>query len=183
MEIHNKIISIPLIIIGIVLLVVFSAIKINLDKQAIFLCEAVENNPDLTMEQCPAHQQSNSWYLFLGFGAVIATIGAGLFMMFFSGISLGENNLGEVNPENMMMSGKNSLHKKKQREFGEKEFSEEEKQVLDHLEENEGSAYQSDLVKTLGWSKVKTTRVLDKLENKKILERKRRGMTNLVVLK
>ena len=43
--------------------------------------------------------------------------------------------------------------------------------------------YQSSLMKETGFSKVKTTRVLDRLETKKILERKRRGMTNLVVLR
>ena len=46
-----------------------------------------------------------------------------------------------------------------------------------------GSVYQSDIMKKTGFSKVKVSRVLDKLEQKGLLERKRRGMTNLVVAK
>ena len=43
--------------------------------------------------------------------------------------------------------------------------------------------YQSDVMKELELSKVKVTRILDRLEGKGILERKRRGMTNIVILK
>jgi uncharacterized membrane protein len=62
-------------------------------------------------------------------------------------------------------------------------LDEEEKQVYDLVKSKDGSAYQSDIVKETGLSKVKTTRILDKLETNGILERKRRGMTNIVVLK
>lgn len=47
----------------------------------------------------------------------------------------------------------------------------------------EGSIFQNDLVTKTGYSKVKVTRILDRLETKGIIERKRRGMTNLVLLK
>ncbi|MFA6213800.1 MAG: MarR family transcriptional regulator [Candidatus Micrarchaeia archaeon] len=46
-----------------------------------------------------------------------------------------------------------------------------------------GSVFQSDIMKTTGFSKVKVSRLLDRLEQKGLLERKRRGMTNLVVAK
>jgi len=42
---------------------------------------------------------------------------------------------------------------------------------------------ESDLVEKSGLSKVRITRILDKLEARGVLERRRRGMTNAVVLK
>lgn len=43
--------------------------------------------------------------------------------------------------------------------------------------------FQSELVEKAGMSKVKITRILDKLEARGLVERKRRGMTNVVVAK
>jgi len=62
-------------------------------------------------------------------------------------------------------------------------LDEDEKKVMDILSKSDGSKYQSDIMKDLDFSKVKVTRVLDKLETKGIVERKRRGMTNIVVLR
>lgn len=64
-----------------------------------------------------------------------------------------------------------------------KDLDEEEKKIIEILNSKEGSAYQSDLIKETGFSKVKITRILDKLEHRKLIDRKRRGMTNLVILK
>ncbi|MBW2990582.1 MarR family transcriptional regulator [Candidatus Woesearchaeota archaeon] len=64
-----------------------------------------------------------------------------------------------------------------------KDLNEEEKLVLEKIIESEGTIFQSDLVDKTGFTKVKVTRILDKLEGKNILERKRRGMTNVVILK
>lgn len=47
----------------------------------------------------------------------------------------------------------------------------------------EKSMFQADLVDKSGFSKVKITRILDKLENKSLIDRKRRGMNNLVILR
>lgn len=49
--------------------------------------------------------------------------------------------------------------------------------------EADGSIMQSDMVDKTSLTKVKVTRILDKLEGKGLLERRRRGMGNLVVLK
>lgn len=58
-----------------------------------------------------------------------------------------------------------------------------EKEVVDLLL-NEGNAmFQADLMEKLNIGKVGVTRLLDKLESKQIIERKRRGMNNMVVLK
>lgn len=46
-----------------------------------------------------------------------------------------------------------------------------------------GGIFQADLMEKLGIGKVGLTRLLDKLEAKQIIERKRRGMNNFIVLK
>lgn len=58
-----------------------------------------------------------------------------------------------------------------------------EKQVVKIIQDENGAVFQSSLMETLGVGKVGITRLLDKLEAKQIIERKRRGMNNIVVLK
>lgn len=58
-----------------------------------------------------------------------------------------------------------------------------EKKVIEILQDAEGSAFQSDVITKLGYTKVKVSRILDRMEQKGLVERKRRGMANLVVLK
>ena len=43
--------------------------------------------------------------------------------------------------------------------------------------------FQADLIEKTGFSKARMTRIVDKLEGNDLVERKRRGMTNVVVLK
>ncbi len=62
-------------------------------------------------------------------------------------------------------------------------LDEDERKIMNIVAREEGSVYQSDLVKETGLSKVMVTRLLDKLEGKGFIERKRRGMTNIVVRK
>ena len=58
-----------------------------------------------------------------------------------------------------------------------------EKKVIEILQDKQGSAFQSEIIKQLGYSKVKISRILDRMEQKGLVERKRRGMANLVVLR
>ena len=57
-----------------------------------------------------------------------------------------------------------------------------EKKVINLLLKEGKAMFQSTLMEKLEIGKVKTTRLLDKLEAKQSIERKRRGMNNLVVL-
>lgn len=59
----------------------------------------------------------------------------------------------------------------------------EEKKIMKIVIESQGTIFQSELVEKSGFDKVKVTRILDRLEGKQLIERKRRGMTNVVVLK
>ena len=75
---------------------------------------------------------------------------------------------------------KHIIKEKKRRKI---HLSEEEREIINILKLNDNSIYQSDLKSKLNKSKVQTTRLLDKLEAKKIIERKRRGMTNIIIHK
>ena len=58
-----------------------------------------------------------------------------------------------------------------------------EKEVVDLIIKEGNAMFQADLMEKLQIGKVGITRLLDKLEAKQIIERKRRGMNNIVVLK
>jgi hypothetical protein len=57
-----------------------------------------------------------------------------------------------------------------------------EKEAVKIIQET-GGIFQAELMEKLGVGKVGVTRLLDKLEAKQIVERKRRGMNNFVVLR
>ncbi len=61
-------------------------------------------------------------------------------------------------------------------------FRPEEKQVYNLVRES-GAMFQADIIEKTGFSKARMTRIIDKLEGSSLVERKRRGMTNVVVLK
>jgi len=57
-----------------------------------------------------------------------------------------------------------------------------EKEAVKIIQES-GGIFQADLMEKIGIGKVGVTRLLDKLEAKQIVERKRRGMNNFVVMR
>ena len=64
-----------------------------------------------------------------------------------------------------------------------KELLPDEKEIYNLVVASEGTIFQSTLTEKSGLSKVKITRILDKLEGKGLVTRIRRGMTNVVILK
>ena len=58
-----------------------------------------------------------------------------------------------------------------------------ERRVFEKLIDEKGDMLQASLIRHTGFSKVKMTRILDRLERKDLIERKRRGMTNIVRIK
>ncbi len=58
-----------------------------------------------------------------------------------------------------------------------------EKEVIKILQNENGTIFQATLMEKLSTGKVGITRLLDKLEAKQLIERKRRGMNNIVVLR
>ncbi len=64
-----------------------------------------------------------------------------------------------------------------------RELSPDERIVLEKVIEAEGAIFQSELIEKTKFSKAKVTRILDKLEAKGLVERRRRGMSNVIILK
>jgi uncharacterized membrane protein len=62
-------------------------------------------------------------------------------------------------------------------------LSSDERIVLENVIEAEGAIFQSELIEKTKFSKAKVTRILDKLEGKGLVERRRRGMSNVIILK
>lgn len=62
-------------------------------------------------------------------------------------------------------------------------LDQDEARIMNLLLENKGNMFQSDIIEKTKLNKVKVTRILDSLEAQGLIERKRRGMTNIVVLK
>jgi uncharacterized membrane protein len=58
-----------------------------------------------------------------------------------------------------------------------------EKKIYQSIIDAQGTIFQSDVVDKTGFDKVKVTRILDRLEGRQLIERRRRGMTNVVLLK
>lgn len=58
-----------------------------------------------------------------------------------------------------------------------------EQKIYKMIVDADGSIFQNDLVTKTGYSKVKVSRILDRLEAKGIVERRRRGMANIVLTK
>ncbi len=71
-----------------------------------------------------------------------------------------------------------------QKEYDLSKLTTEEKNVFLFIRENrEKGIYQSNIVEHFNFPKSKVSRILDKLEQIGIIERRRRGMTNIIFLK
>ncbi len=75
------------------------------------------------------------------------------------------------------------IKEKKEKKFVDTSpFRPEDKQVYKILQEV-GAIFQADLIEKTGYSKSRVTRIVDRLEGFGVAERKRRGMTNVIILK
>lgn len=64
-----------------------------------------------------------------------------------------------------------------------KTLSEDSAKLYTLIRDSEGVIFQSDLVKKSAMNKVKVSRLLDKMEARGLLDRRRKGMANVVILK
>ena len=75
------------------------------------------------------------------------------------------------------------IKKEKKKKLDLSKLDKNEKELIEILQKENGAIFQNTLMEKLGIGKVGITRLLDKLEAKQFVERKRRGMNNIVVLK
>ncbi len=73
--------------------------------------------------------------------------------------------------------------KEKKKKINLEGLDEKEKEVIEILGKENGAVFQKILMERLEIGKVGITRLLDKLEAKQLIERKRNGMNNIVVLR
>ncbi|MBI5354921.1 MAG: hypothetical protein HZB68_00515 [Candidatus Aenigmarchaeota archaeon] len=145
---------------SVVLLIIVALIKVSSDHREALICEAVHVTPSLNPSICPAHRSVVSWLTIAAFGVSFLFLGSGVYM---------------ISPT--------EAKKRQFKEIDTSSLDDEEKKVYEALKKGGGSAYQGDLIKGTSMSKVQISRVLDKMETKGILERRRRGMANIVFLK
>jgi len=137
----------------------------------------------LATEACPvtgpacAHEQIAREQIKINVAILVFVVFIGLYLILFSKEErvvtkllkvkeqLGSKNISKQNYKKVLLG----LHG-------------DEKKLFESVIEAKGSIYQSVLVEKTGFSKVHVTRILDSLEGKDLIERKRRGMTNIIVL-
>ncbi len=152
-------IGIAIVLVGIVFL-----FKTSLEQYLYTACPLLHNT---NANECPATKTLNQQaYLAYFLVSVIAIIGIVLSI---------------AKPEQKVIIKKVKEQNKKL-QIDTKDLSKEEKEVLNMIVK-EKTMFQADLIEKTKMNKAKITRILDKLENKGIIERKRRGLTNIVVLK
>lgn len=78
---------------------------------------------------------------------------------------------------------KTKIIKVRKKSLDKSKLDKDETKLINILEKENGAVFQNTLMEKMEIGKVKTTRLLDKLEAKQLVERKRRGMNNIVVLK
>jgi len=120
-------------------------------------------------EYCPMNQTINQ-QTYIALGVVGLLVIVSLVLIFSK-------------PEEKIILKTKTVHEKiKKKKVDTSGFRPEDKKVL-RLVQEKGAVFQADLIEETGFGKAKMSRIIDRLESRGIVERKRRGMTNVVVLK
>src|SRR3989338_1084176 len=135
---------------SVILVILLIVVKADIDKQSGYLCQLISEDPNLNMDQCPAHQNNTSWILFLAFGISFLILGGGVYLVFMPAFLQA------------------SAEKKEFKDVDLSRLDGDEKKIYEMLKAGGGSMYQGDIIRQTGFTKVKTSRILDKLEGMKI---------------
>ena len=151
-----------LVILGIMLTAVVASFTQNYVTIADAKCELQCGMN--TTESCP-HRGGLPFISYVGFTSSILLILIGAYLLIFRKDSLTQVPSYKKNPKIL-----NTLNK-------------DEKLVFDMIIKSGGAMLQSEILDKTGFSKAKVSRVLDKLEAKALVERRRSGMSNLIILR
>ena len=158
---ENKHVGYILIGVAILLIIIVFLFQNALKEVVASTCTAGEHSIS-----CPMNEGINQQtYLSLGIVGLLIIIG---FVLIFT------------KPKERVIVRK---VKEKKRKLDLNGLDEKEKRVIKILQGENGTIFQAELMEKLGTGKVGITRLLDKLEAKQLIERKRRGMNNIVVLR
>jgi len=161
LKIYNYLRILGIIIVGIAISLIL--ILMSLSQTVIKYGEELHKNCPLPVELCPFKRGALPTESIVGFIAIAALVCIGLYLLF-------------IKPK----EGSQDVERFKRIVKG---LHGDEKKVYEIIMREGGSIFQSDLVLKSGYSKVKVSRILDRLEVKGLVERRRRGMANLVILK
>jgi uncharacterized membrane protein len=150
------------IILGMSLVMVILVLIFNFTLKNI-VSDSCTHGPECTMYDTMALQ------LWISITIILVIIAIGLFIMFSK-------------PQEKTII-KKVIAKNKIKLIDKSKLDKQEKELIEILENESGAIFQATLMEKLGIGKVGITRLLDKLEAKQFIERKRRGMNNIVVLK
>lgn len=161
-----KQLGILIVAVSFLLIVMLFSFNSNLNQQKIDSCNEMcgdEESDICSIEACPFNPgNGNSDNLIFIMGLLMAFIGGvGFYLIFSKTEKIVEEKVYDLTG-----------------------LANEEKEVFSFVKDDDnGGVYQSKIVDELNFPKFKVTRILDRLEQKNLIERKRRGMTNIVVIK
>ena len=161
---YTRYIGIILVIIGIANFI----IMYNFSIEVIQLIDSEHGGSCTSFEGCPHIAVLNQAYV--GYGLSMAILIIGLLMTIFGG----------YRPK---VKEEKANQKKGNWEEALRTLTGDEKLVYEKIMASDGVIFQSDLVEKSGFPKAKVSRILDRLEASGLVERKRRGMSNAIVLK
>ncbi|MCX6817472.1 MAG: MarR family transcriptional regulator [Candidatus Aenigmarchaeota archaeon] len=164
---YTRYIGIILIIIGVVNFI----IMYNFSNETLQLIDSEHSGSCMNFETCPHIAILNQAYLGYGLSAGILIIG--LLMTIFGG----------CRPEEKPTKEEKVSQNKGKWEEALQTLTGDEKLVYEKIMASDGVIFQSDLVDKSGFPKAKVSRILDRMEASGLVERKRRGMANAIVLK
>lgn len=158
MKINTKIGMSVVILLALILLFILVSFSLRIAEVSMSQCVHVESDPCSVTGHIPIE-------FYVGVASVIALVGFGVFLMFKA--------------QKREKSTNETIKKIKEAEKG---LDGDEGKVYQIITNSSGTIYQSEIVEKSGFSKVKVTRILDKLEGRGLIERRRRGMTNVIML-
>ena len=161
---ENKNVGYMLIGISVLMIMIIFMFKSALTKFVDSSCTLAHGR-----DYCPMYSTiSQQTYLALGIVGILIVVGL---VLIFS------------KPQEKIIVKTKTVQKKPEKKIIDtKLLKPEEKKIFEFIKENK-TIFQADLIEKTGFGKAKMTRILDRLEGRGFIERKRRGMTNVVVLK
>lgn len=156
---ESRTLGLVLVAISIVLFVLTSSFTLELNRSMQAGCGGCSAGT------CP-HAGNLPWQSYLGFSVSFLVLFLGLYLIL------------QGSRERVA-----ALKRKSETAKLVKTLQKDERRVFETISESGGVIFQSELAEKTGFPKVKVTRILDRLEGKGLLERRRRGMSNVVVLR
>ncbi|QQG38659.1 MAG: MarR family transcriptional regulator [Candidatus Woesearchaeota archaeon] len=165
---RNRIVGLLLIVIALLMGFVIFSFNNSLNKIAQSSCSDV-----MSGFSCPI-LESADFQTNVSLGLIIIILVIAIYLIFFSK---------EERIVKKLVKVKEQLKRRENYKNIIKELDKDENAIFKEILNANGSILQSELVKKTNLTKVKVTRILDNLEGRGLVERRRRGMTNIIILK